>query len=587
MEQVRHQVMDDAGKLRKFTTGKVFLGREIPAGGLRQDMLRDGVELRLKDILCAPGNKYDQYEAQISSYFIAEAIRTTFPKETNRLFAKMQKSNSVGSRKYNIPKMPKIDILPLEKTQRVVLGPIPSEEGSISGNVSVLENIFLHQLRFSPETDFSQRLFLIFGDQLTVQRIRSIVSLRSEAAEGFNRHMWALPVLALFHLKMNLIWLIFKNHYGDQKGNANQYSTIHAHAELLNRKVIPPGQPPFNYTEELTIHSFYGRIIALLLIRLKSRLRAVGMAEIKSRVAELVENLSPQEFLDLIEGIRQMAFSREARDRANESSDDLADDLAEESWPEDEEFTNHVRFLQEMETYCTLKYAIKHGDLGLVQRIISRCCLYFQGGKSFNYARESLEMQRLLSTKACSPALQRAILTNSLINARGKEDSFKEVDLDIEHHNGNLKEFLNSRRNGTVGVDALFKYAILCSDHATSLKEAIEKAWGEGTYGKHTNKDPGRDIFSLAWSLHESSLVWTGGRACLHRSPNIMGDGLTALLTGALHRFNAQLASRRGQSPPENEGQSSPEDEGQSPPENEGGGDEEDARNMPILSLEV
>jgi hypothetical protein len=571
--------MGDAGKLRKFTTGKAFLGREIPAGGLRQNMLRDDVELELKDILRAPGSQHDQCESQISSYFIAEAIRTTFPEETKRLFAKMQKSNTGGSHKFNIPKMPKIDIPPLEKTQRVVLGPIPAEEGSISGNIKVLDNIFLRQLGFSSEEEFSQRLFLIFGDQLTVQRIRSIIFMRSEATKDFNRHTWALPVLALFHLRMNLIWLIYKHHFGDQKGNTNQYSTIHAHAELLNRKVIPPGKPPFNYTEELTIHSFYGRIIALLLIRLKNRLRTVGMTEIKSRAAELIGNLGPQEFLDLIEGIRQMAFSKEARDRANENSDDLDED----SGTEDEEFTNHVRFLQQMETYCTLKYAIKHGDLGLIQRIIPRCCFYFHGSKSFNYAREMLEMQRLLCTKACSPELQRAILINSLINTRGKEDSFKEVDLDIEHHNGNLKEFLNSRRNGTVGVDALFKYAILCSDHATNLKEAIEGAWGEKTSGNHTNKDPGRDIFSLAWTLHESSLVRTGGRTCSHRSPNMMGDGLTALLGGAVDRFNAQLA-QRGQSPAENKGQSPAENGGQSP---EDGGVEEDVRNIPLLSLEV
>ena len=59
---------------------------------------------------------------------------------------------------------------------------------------------------------------------------------------------------------MDLIWLIFKNHFGDQKGNTNQYSTVHARAEVLNRKVIS-GQPPFNYAEELTIHSFYRRIL--------------------------------------------------------------------------------------------------------------------------------------------------------------------------------------------------------------------------------------------------------------------------------------------------------------------------------------
>ena len=71
-------------------------------------------------------------------------------------------------------------------------------------------------------------------------------------------------------------------------------------------------------------------------------------------MAKVVGKLSPQEFLDLIGGIRQMAFSKEVRSvpmcRANESS-------TEGSAPEDEEFTNHVRFLQEMETYCTLKHA--------------------------------------------------------------------------------------------------------------------------------------------------------------------------------------------------------------------------------------
>jgi hypothetical protein len=62
----------------------------------------------------------------------------------------------------------------------------------------------------------------------------------------------------------------------------------------------------------------HGRIIALLLIKLKSRLRAVGMTEIKSKIAELVGNLCPQEFLDLIAGIRQMALSREARSATTE-----------------------------------------------------------------------------------------------------------------------------------------------------------------------------------------------------------------------------------------------------------------------------
>jgi hypothetical protein len=62
-------------------------------------------------------------------------------------------------------------------------------------------------------------------------------------------------------------------------------------------------KPPFNYTDELMTHSFYGRIVGLLLIKLKSRLRVAGTTEIKSGMAEVVGKLSPQEFLDLIGGI--------------------------------------------------------------------------------------------------------------------------------------------------------------------------------------------------------------------------------------------------------------------------------------------
>jgi hypothetical protein len=38
-EDVRHQVLSDNGQMRFVTTGKVFIGRDIPDGGLRQTML--------------------------------------------------------------------------------------------------------------------------------------------------------------------------------------------------------------------------------------------------------------------------------------------------------------------------------------------------------------------------------------------------------------------------------------------------------------------------------------------------------------------------------------------------------------------
>jgi hypothetical protein len=58
-EQVRHQRVGDHGAMRSVTSGKVIYGRHLPVTGLRQDMLHEEVHLRLKDILMAAGNSYD------------------------------------------------------------------------------------------------------------------------------------------------------------------------------------------------------------------------------------------------------------------------------------------------------------------------------------------------------------------------------------------------------------------------------------------------------------------------------------------------------------------------------------------------
>src|SRR5437763_13586125 len=81
---------------------------------------------------------------------------------------------------------------------------------------------------------------------------------------------------------------------------------------------------------------------------------------------------------------------------------------------DDLELRNHVLFLQHTQTYLLLKYSIKHADLGLLRRAIDRCCLYFHGSGQSRYAYEMLYLQRLTSTSAATPELQRAILANGL-----------------------------------------------------------------------------------------------------------------------------------------------------------------------------
>jgi hypothetical protein len=56
--------------------------------------------------------------------------------------------NSKADIRYPFPKMPELDILPLEVTPTTTLGPIIAEEGSIDGNYEVLKDIYLSSSAF-------------------------------------------------------------------------------------------------------------------------------------------------------------------------------------------------------------------------------------------------------------------------------------------------------------------------------------------------------------------------------------------------------------------------------------------------------
>lgn len=566
------QRLGESDELRHYTTGKLFLGADIPGDGLRQDMLDDSLLLKDIDILCAAGNQHDEVQSQISRFFIAKAIREVYPESVNHVFDP-NRTDLALDRDFFLPKMPEIDILPPEVTPTTTLGPITAEEGSIDGNSRVLEDIFLRQLSLDREKDFTTRLFPIYGDQLTVSRLRSIQIERNEAEFPYDDHRWLVQIPSFFHVRMNFLWLINHSHYGDPDACNNVYSALSIHAQVLNRKKIPKNAAPFEHLEDITIHSFYARIVALFYVRMKELLPSCDMHD--SEIANtFIRSLHPNQFLALVEDIRNLAFTNNIRTSADSSESKVAGHSRKkpnssgkkapseqssgsskhahrgpsareqiESPKVDEEFVNHVRFLQEMETFCTLKYATQHGDVGLLMRIIARLCVYFNGGPAKNYAREMLYLWRLVSTDACTPILRRAILRNGLVNKKGKPDSWMPIDLFVELLNLELKLILYDRRNGTFGVDELFDDCVLLCDYASSLRKEFEMHLSSPSSGRHTAKDFKKDVRYLADLIFaEGSITPTKARSCPHQSLNLMGKGVNALHSSAVSNFNQQLA---------------------------------------------
>lgn len=422
--------------------------------------------------------------------------------------------NIFASSKELFPLMPKLNVLQPRKTIHRPLGPIPHDESSNAGNLAVLENIFRGQYRL-PDEAFNSTLHLIYGDQKTTQRIRTIKRRRRRAAQPFDRLNWALPVPAFFHLKMNFLYMLSRAHFG---GADQDQSTLYDAMNFWRRKKISKAKADFFALEELSIHSFQARVVALMW----HKLSRTGLGKRAEDIEAMLRNLTPSLFLDLVDKVwKQYSFT------TNRNLDIF----------KDAEVRNHFLFLQQAQTYMLLKYAIKNGDIGLIRRTIDRCCVYFHGSGQHKYAYEMLYIQRLFL--ASKPPLSQAILSNSLVNLQGHPNTWFETDRLVELHNGNMKSIFNAKRGSSIDLNHLFKIYSLNSAYLAKLNSEVERVFGTKSNSDHTLKSAGKDIRLMAERLSTSSIIYTEGRSVKYRALDVLAIGARRLAGDTLFKFNA------------------------------------------------
>lgn len=91
----------------------------------------------------------------------------------------------------------------------------------------------------------------------------------------------------------------------------------------------------------------------------------------------------------------------------------------------------------------TLYYTIKNGDIGLLKHVMREIfiILWAPAASKPKYAKAILRQVYIFDTKAADPSFQEAYLANAIVNPRGKSQSFYEMDLSLEHQNGEFKRF--------------------------------------------------------------------------------------------------------------------------------------------------
>ena len=204
-----------------------------------------------------------------------------------------------------------------------------------------------------------------------------------------------------------------------------------------------------------------------------------------------------------------------------------------------------------MEVYLTLKFAIKHADIGLIERVIVRCCLLFAGSAKSQYTQLALYLTRLLATKAADQVLQRSLLASMLVNCRGQQDSWFEIDRLNEHHNLVLKLLLQGRRRTSSDVTELFTRVSLTASYCLELRYAIEDAFGQFNSTHHTPADAATDVYHLALELSTTITRRPSGRKSHLSCKDIVDIGTRRLSGGLKEGQPTKLSSKSTSSPSE------------------------------------
>lgn len=313
---------------------------------------------------------------------------------------------------------------------------------------------------------------------------------------------------------MNYLYMLSRTHFG-AAGDGSK-ATLYDAMNFWVRKGIQTKKADFYALEQLIIHSFQARVCALVW----SKLGNLGLGDTEMDISRALRSYGPIELNGLIEGIVQ-SYNVECR------------------YTENPELRNHVLFLQHTQNYLILKHAIKHADLGLLHRAITRSCVYFHASGQHKYAYEMLYLKRLISTSAAAPELQRAILANGLVNLTGADDGWLETDRLVEFHNGTLKTILKDRRGSAITVRYLMENCALNTEFFKSLAHNMESFLGMKHNGNHPERNVVKDLRMMARILVESgSITGTQRRPVKHEAIDLFDAAISKLAGGSLCKFN-------------------------------------------------
>lgn len=167
-----------------------------------KEWLSLGARVQLDPRMLGPSQEAVHYMISYHEYYMAELLSFHIGSKFPRAKGEYRK--------------PEVEVLHLVPNCIYPFELMDIEQSSIDGNLRGISRVLIEELGYSRQ-ELMEGLFLVGGDQLLLDRVRSIQRWRESDVPGED-FSFVLPILGPFHTAMNYQKSIMKYHWGNSHG---------------------------------------------------------------------------------------------------------------------------------------------------------------------------------------------------------------------------------------------------------------------------------------------------------------------------------------------------------------------------------
>lgn len=276
------------------------------------------------------------------------------------------------------------DRIPIHQTSIHPLPAMDIDESSVTGNAQVIDAIFTETdpSYQSSRDSFAKIVRILWGDQLSVARLRSVIFSRAGQDSISNSFLNVACAPGLFHYQISATRAILETHWGDPHTWTQNPGSLCFHNILLDRKpIVLSSLPPYRTCRDLIFISLYARVFHCLELVSKCKnldeyAATVTFPKLQEDAMEVVTKFTSTKTVTRLR--RERAIESRNRDPKDETPGTKGDMVHE----------NALLFLRDGLLLREFTDAIKAGDSGRVVTTLKQLALFYRGSGHTKYAYE-------------------------------------------------------------------------------------------------------------------------------------------------------------------------------------------------------